>query len=87
MGIGGTGLPRRTVIFIYLQPVNARAATLVLVPGVTTTEFTTAGLGDDCSIIDTRTCREVARPKVGKEPKRLVVVSVPEATSAPTTSA
>ncbi len=34
---------------------------------------------DDCSIIDTRTRREVARPKVGKEPKRLVVVSVPEA--------
>lgn len=34
---------------------------------------------DDCSIIDTRTRREVARPKVGKEPKRLVVVSIPEA--------
>jgi YVTN family beta-propeller protein len=32
---------------------------------------------DDCSIIDTRTRREVARVKVGKGPKRLLVVRVP----------
>jgi YVTN family beta-propeller protein len=32
---------------------------------------------DDCSIIDTRARREVARVKVGKGPKRLVVVRVP----------
>ena len=32
---------------------------------------------DDCSIIDTRSRREVARLKVGKVPKRLVVASVP----------
>lgn len=32
---------------------------------------------DDCSIIDTRTRREVARVKVGKAPKRLLVVRVP----------
>ena len=32
---------------------------------------------DDCSIIDTQTRREVARVKVGKGPKRLVVVNVP----------
>jgi YVTN family beta-propeller protein len=31
---------------------------------------------DDCSIIDTRTRREVARIKVGKGPKRLVAVDV-----------
>jgi YVTN family beta-propeller protein len=34
---------------------------------------------DDCSIIDTQTRREVARIKVGKGPKRLLVVKVPEA--------
>jgi YVTN family beta-propeller protein len=33
---------------------------------------------DDCSIIDTRTRREVARPKVGHGPKRLLAVLVPE---------
>jgi YVTN family beta-propeller protein len=32
---------------------------------------------DDCSIIDTKTRREVTRLKVGKMPKRLVVASVP----------
>jgi len=32
---------------------------------------------DDCSIIDTRTRSEVARVKVGKGPKRLLVVRVP----------
>ena len=32
---------------------------------------------NDCSIIDTRTLREVARVKVGKAPKRLLAVSVP----------
>ena len=32
---------------------------------------------DDCSIIDTRTRREVARPKVGHGPKRLLAVLVP----------
>lgn len=32
---------------------------------------------DDCSIIDTRTLREVARVKVGKGPKRLLAVNVP----------
>jgi YVTN family beta-propeller protein len=32
---------------------------------------------DDCSIIDTRTRREVARIKVGKGPKRLLAVDVP----------
>jgi YVTN family beta-propeller protein len=31
---------------------------------------------DDCSIIDTRTQREVARPKVGHGPKRLLAVLV-----------
>lgn len=34
---------------------------------------------DDCSIIDTQTRREVARIRVGKGPKRLLVVKVPEA--------
>jgi len=34
---------------------------------------------DDCSIIDTRARREVARIKVGKAPKRLVAVAVPAA--------
>jgi YVTN family beta-propeller protein len=34
---------------------------------------------DDCSIIDTKTRREVARIKVGKGPKRLLVVKVPQA--------
>jgi YVTN family beta-propeller protein len=34
---------------------------------------------DDCSIIDTATRREVARVKVGKGPKRLLAVKVPEA--------
>jgi YVTN family beta-propeller protein len=33
---------------------------------------------DDCSIIDTGTRREVARPKVGHGPKRLLAVLVPE---------
>jgi YVTN family beta-propeller protein len=33
---------------------------------------------DDASIIDTKTRREVARIKVGKGPKRLLVVNVPE---------
>lgn len=32
---------------------------------------------DDCSIIDTRTRREVARVKVGKGPKRLLAIDVP----------
>lgn len=32
---------------------------------------------DDCSIIDTRTRREVARMKVGKGPKRLLALQVP----------
>ncbi len=32
---------------------------------------------DDCSIIDTRTRREVARVKVGKSPKRLLAMQVP----------
>jgi len=32
---------------------------------------------DDCSIIDTRSRQEVARVKVGKGPKRLLVVNVP----------
>ena len=32
---------------------------------------------DDCSIIDARTLREVARVKVGKGPKRLLAVNVP----------
>jgi len=32
---------------------------------------------DDCSIIDTHTRSEIARVKVGKGPKRLLVVSVP----------
>jgi YVTN family beta-propeller protein len=32
---------------------------------------------NDCSIIDTRTRREVARLKVGKAPKRVLVVNVP----------
>lgn len=32
---------------------------------------------DDCSIIDTRTRREVARVKVGKGPKRLLALQVP----------
>jgi len=32
---------------------------------------------DDCSIIDTQTQREVARVKVGKAPKRVLVVNVP----------
>jgi YVTN family beta-propeller protein len=32
---------------------------------------------DDCSIIDTRTRREVARIKIGKAPKRLLAISVP----------
>lgn len=32
---------------------------------------------DDCSIIDTRSLREVARVKVGKGPKRLLAVRVP----------
>jgi YVTN family beta-propeller protein len=32
---------------------------------------------DDCSIIDTRTRREVARVKVGKGPKRLLALTVP----------
>ena len=34
---------------------------------------------DDCSIIDTRTRREIARIRVGKGPKRLLVVQVPPA--------
>lgn len=34
---------------------------------------------DDCSIIDARTEREVARLKVGKGPKRVLVVKVPTA--------
>lgn len=34
---------------------------------------------DDCSIIDARTRREVARLKVGKGPKRVLVVKVPAA--------
>ncbi|HVN05470.1 MAG TPA: YncE family protein [Bryobacteraceae bacterium] len=34
---------------------------------------------NDCSIIDTRTEREVARLKTGKGPKRVLVVSVPAA--------
>ena len=34
---------------------------------------------DDCSIIDTQTEREVARVKVGRGPKRLLVVRVPAA--------
>lgn len=34
---------------------------------------------DDCSIIDTKTRREVARVKVGKGPKRLIVLQVPGA--------
>jgi YVTN family beta-propeller protein len=33
---------------------------------------------DDCSIIDTRTRREIARPKVGRGPKRLLAVLAPE---------
>jgi YVTN family beta-propeller protein len=33
---------------------------------------------DDCSIIDTKTRREVARIKVGRGPKRLLAVKVPE---------
>ncbi len=32
---------------------------------------------DDCSIIDAHTEREVARVKVGKGPKRVLVVKVP----------
>lgn len=32
---------------------------------------------DDCSIIDTKTRREVARVKVGKGPKRLLAVDIP----------
>jgi len=45
--MGGTGHPRRSVNFLhYVQPVNARAVeTGVVVPGVTTSELTTAGLG------------------------------------------
>jgi YVTN family beta-propeller protein len=34
---------------------------------------------DDCSIIDTRSRREVARLKVGKGPKRLLAMTVPQA--------
>ena len=34
---------------------------------------------NDCSIIDARTEREVARLKVGKGPKRVLVVKVPTA--------
>ncbi len=34
---------------------------------------------DDCSIIDIKTRREVARIKAGKGPKRLLVVNVPQA--------
>lgn len=34
---------------------------------------------DDCSIIDAHTHREVARVKVGKSPKRVLVVNVPAA--------
>lgn len=34
---------------------------------------------DDCSVIDTRTRREVARIKVGKGPKRVLVLRVPAA--------
>jgi YVTN family beta-propeller protein len=37
---------------------------------------------DDCSIIDTKTRREVARPKVGKVPKRLVVADAQVAAGA-----
>jgi YVTN family beta-propeller protein len=34
---------------------------------------------NDCSIIDAHTRREVARVKVGKGPKRVLVVRVPAA--------
>ncbi|HZU24117.1 MAG TPA: hypothetical protein VFA04_01260 [Bryobacteraceae bacterium] len=32
---------------------------------------------DDCSIIDARTQRELARPKTGRAPKRVLIVNVP----------
>ncbi len=34
---------------------------------------------NDCSIIDAHTQREVARVKVGKAPKRVLIVKVPTA--------